>query len=407
MGAARPAGEPAWRVTLASVLAAGVVVSLNVGKLPPALPALQRDFDLTLLTASLLVSFFQLAGMVLGLFGGMLADRWGHRRVMRIGLVIAMLGSGLGAVSPSGAALLASRAVESAGFILTVLPGPALLARTVPAAQLRAVLGLWSTYLPAGMAAGLVLAPWLMAALGWRAVWAAVALACLVLALLLGRSVPPDPVRAGPQGGSGLDRIRLTLRSPRPWVLALAFGGYAGQWMGVFGFLPTLFAEAGLSLTLAGSLTAVGVLVNLIGNLASGLLLQRGVSRAGLMAGAALAMMLGALLCFGIEAAPFGLRYAGVLLFSAAGGLIPGTLFASTAQDAPHRDAVATTTGLMQQGSTLGQFIAPPLIATVTLASGGWHHTHWVTAALACTGLFAAWAMRRFDAQDVAARRAV
>ena len=51
------------RGPLAAVMAAAVIVSLNVGKLPPALPMLREEFGLDLVAASLLVSFFQLAGM--------------------------------------------------------------------------------------------------------------------------------------------------------------------------------------------------------------------------------------------------------------------------------------------------------------------------------------------------------
>ena len=80
---AADAVRPRPGTTLAAVLAAAMVVSANAGKLPPALPALRAEFGLDLVAASLLVSFFQLAGMLLGLFGGMLADRFGPRRVMR------------------------------------------------------------------------------------------------------------------------------------------------------------------------------------------------------------------------------------------------------------------------------------------------------------------------------------
>jgi MFS family permease len=385
------------RAPLAAILAAGVVVSLNVGKLPPALPMLRAEFGLDLVAASLLVSFFQLAGMLLGLFGGMLADRFGPRRVMRGGLVLAAAGAALGALSTSAAVLLVSRAVESGGFILAVLPGPALLARHVPAVRLRGVMGLWSTYMPVGMALGLVLSPLAYQAVGWRPVWWAIAAASLGMAALLGPVVSPDPRGRVPDGALAL--VRVTLGSPRPWVLAAAFGCYAAQWMGVFSFLPTLYTEAGVPLTVAGLLTAAGVAINVVGNLSSGLLLQRGVSRPALIAVSALAMMLGAWLCFG-SAAPFSVRYAGVLVFSAFGGLIPGTLFATTAAYAPHPRAVSTTTGLMQQGSTLGQFLSPPLIASVAAASGGWHHTGWVTGALAFGDLLLAGVIARIDRRD-------
>ena len=393
--------RPGWGATLAAVLTAAIVVSLNVGKLPPALPALRVEFGLDLVAASLLVSFFQLAGMLLGLFGGMLADRFGPRRVMRMGLVVAAAGSMLGALAPSMTVLLASRAVESAGFILAVLPGPALLARGVPPARLRGVMGAWSAYMPIGMALALALSPLAYESVGWRAVWWAVALACLAMAVLLGRIVAPDPAGRAPHGALSL--VRDTLRSPRPWVLAVAFGCYASQWMGVFSFLPTLYTEAAVPLALAGTLTAIGVAVNVIGNLSSGVLLQRGVPRPVLIATAALSMMVGAWLCFGSDA-PFAVRYAGVLLFSAVGGLIPGTLFASTLAYAPHPRAVATTTGLMQQGSTLGQFLSPPLIAAVHAASGGWQHTWWATGALAAGDLMMAWLVLRFDRADRRAR---
>ena len=398
--ASDPAIAP--RGSLAAILAAAIVVSLNVGKLPPALPVLRAEFGIDLVTASLLVSFFQLAGMLLGLFGGMLADRFGPRRVMRAGLVVAAAASALGAVAADVPTLLASRALESAGFMLAVLPGPALLARTTPPAKLRATMGAWSAYMPTGMALGLVLTPLIAEAAGWRAAWAAFALASLAMAWVLGRAVPPDAAGHVPEGALGL--VRDTLRSPRPWVLAAAFGCYAAQWMGVFAFLPTLYGEAGVASALAGTLTAVGVAVNVVGNLSSGVLLERGVPRWAPIAGAAVGMIAGAWLCFGSDA-PFALRYAGVLLFSAAGGLIPGTLFASTARYAPHPRAVGTTTGLMQQGSTLGQFLSPPLIAAVHAASGGWHHTGWATGALALGDLLCAWAVARFDRADRARAR--
>jgi len=379
---------------LAAILAAGVVVSLNVGKLPPALPLLRGEFGLGLVEASLLVSFFQLAGMLLGLFGGMLADRFGPRRVMRVGLCAAAAGSALGAVAPDATVLLASRALESAGFILAVLPGPALIARDVPGPRLRGAMGVWSTYMPAGMALGLAASPLVYATFGWRAAWWAIAAASLAMAVVIGRVVAPDPGGRPVEGARAL--VRDTLRSPRSWVLALAFGCYGAQWTGVFSFLPTLYNESGVSLAIAGALTAFGVLVNVSGNLASGLLLQRGVPRAWLIAAGAIGMAIGAWLCFG-ERGPFALRYAGVLLFSSMGGLVPGTLFATTAAYAPHPRAVGTATGLMQQGAAIGQFASPPLIAAVAAASGGWHHTGRVSAAFALGVLAMAFAIARID----------
>jgi MFS transporter, CP family, cyanate transporter len=376
------------------IVSAGIAVSMHVGKLPPALPLLREEFGMTLVQASFLMSFFQIAGMLFGLFGGMVADRLGPRRVMLAGLSIVAVGSAGGALSADAATLLASRAVESAGFILTVLPGPALIARSVSPVRLRLVMGFWGAYMPAGMSAALVLSPLVYQAWGWRPVWWAIAALSVGIAGAIAAAVPADPRDRKPTGSVAL--VRETLGAPRVWLLAGTFGCYSSQWIGVFSFLPTLYAESGVPLTLAGTLTAVGAAVNVTGNLMSGALLQRGLSRATLLAAGALSMLIGAYLCFGADAS-FAVRYGGVLLFSSMAGLIPGTLFASTAYYAPHPRAVSTTTGLMQQGSAIGQFVSPPVIAAVAAASGGWHNTWVATGSMSVLVLALALVFARVD----------
>ena len=377
---------------VALIVAAGTSGGASVGKVPISLPVLSEEFGLSLLQASLTISFFLLAAMLVGIFGGMLADRFGQRRVMMLGLIVSA-GSGLlGAASTSGSMLLVSRAVESVGFIATVLPGPALLSRLVAGHRLRPVMGLWACYMPLGMSLVLVLCPWLLDVIGWRGIWIAIALLSLALAVLVWRIVPPDPPRS--VATRSLALVRRTVGALRPWLLASSFGVYAGQWMSVFGFLPTMYQQQGVAAGAAGVLTAVGVAVNMVGNFGAGLLMQRGWPRHRLLVFAALVMLLAAWVIFASDTS-FPLRYAALLAFSAAGGLIPGTLFASTPSFAPDASTVSTTTGLMQQGSALGQFLTPPLIALVVSSSGSWSATWMVTGALAAGNVVLALVMRR------------
>jgi len=76
-----PAG--AWVVVLA-----GVAAALHLGKLPPAVPALQGALGITLVQAGFLLSLVQCAGMTLGLLAGLAADTIGSRRSMLIGLFV-------------------------------------------------------------------------------------------------------------------------------------------------------------------------------------------------------------------------------------------------------------------------------------------------------------------------------
>lgn len=366
---------------IVAVVAAGMVGAFHVGKLPPALPLLRAEFGLSLVAAGWLVALMQLAGATLALAGGSIADRLGHRRTMIVGLAVLVAGGLLGAAAPGAALLLAARAIESAGLLLTVLPGPALLARLARPARLRLVMGWWAAYMPSGMAAMLLGGAALIERVGWRWVWVACALMAAGAAVAVARWVRP-PAAALPTASS-IGLARQVLASGGAWLLTGCFGLYAAQWIGVFSFLPTLYRDEGLGLGVAGALSAAGVAVNAVGNVGAGWLLSRGAPRAGLIAAAAGVMMLGAWVAFGAQA-PLAVRFAAILGFSAAGGLIPGTLFASVAAFAPHPGAVSTTAGLMQQGSSLGQIVSPLVLAAVASASGGWQHAWIVTGAFAC-----------------------
>ena len=59
---------------------------------------------------------------------------------------------------------------------------------------------------------------------------------------------------------------------------------YSGQWLAVVGFLPSIYTQAGLLGATLGLLTAVAAAVNMVGNMASGRLLQRGIHPSVLLA---------------------------------------------------------------------------------------------------------------------------
>jgi MFS transporter, CP family, cyanate transporter len=137
-------------------------------------------------------------------------------------------------------------------------------------------------------------------------------------------------------------------------------------------------------------------LVNAVGNVASGRLLQRGVRPNLLLATGFCAMALGSVVAFAGWDATGGadslllVRYLGVVLFSMVGGLIPGTLFSLAVRLAPDEGSISTTVGWMQQLSALGQFVGPPVVAWVASQAGGWQWTWVVTGGCSVLGLLVA-----------------
>lgn len=310
---------------------------------------------------------------------------------MLCGLLLMAASSMLGTAATGLTWLLALRALEGLGLLLAAMPAPGLIRRHVRPSDLSARMGWWAAYMPLGSALGLLLGPWVLQVASWQLWWGLLGVVSSLAALAVWRWVPADPPLPSTlrQHDAGWrPRLALTLRSPGPWLVALTFMVYSGQWMGVIGFLPTIYANAGLDAKLAGVLTALVAGANTVGNVVSGKLLQGGWSaRRCLQTGFAV-MGLCALLAYvqvqGQPLAPLWLRFVAVLFFSAAGGLIPSGLFTSVLHLAPSRDTVSTTVGFMQQWSCAGQFAGPPLVATVATLMGGWHWI-WVVTACMCS----------------------
>lgn len=372
------------------VITAGTCAALHVGKLAPALPALQQGLGLTLVQAGFALSLVQLAGVTLALVFGGLADTVGARRSMVTGLLVLALASAAGGAAQGAAGLLAWRALEGLGFLMVVLPAPGLVRRLVPPVRLAAMLGVWGGYMPVGTAVALLLGPLALALAGWRPWWWLLAALSALMALALWRGVPADPPAPAAVSGAWGGRVRQTLGAPGPWLVALCFAVYSSQWLAVVGFLPSIYAAAGVAAATAAPLTALAALVNLLGNLAAGQLGQRGVAPTRVLAAGYVTMALATLAAFGTldgQGLPPTLRYAAVLLFSGVGGLIPATLFALAVRVAPGEHTIGSTVGWMQQWSALGQMLGPPAVAWVASAAGGWQFTWVATGACSLAGL--------------------
>lgn len=384
------------------VIAAGVCAALHVGKLPPAITTLREALGMTLVQAGFLLSLVQVAGMSCGVAFGALADSLGLRRSMGLGLVVLSAASAVGGLAHGVVMLMMLRAVEGFGFLLVVLPAPGLVRRLVAPQRVSVMLGLWGAYMPLATALALLVGPLWIGAWGWRAWWWGLAAVTLLMAGVLLRSVPAAlAAQPASAGAPWMQRLRRTLAAPGPWLVALTFAAYSGQWLAVIGFLPAIYMQAGVSGAATGLLTALAAGVNMAGNVGAGRLLHRGVAPARLLIIGFVTMALAAAATFA-GAAGAGLppwaRFIAVLLFSGVGGLVPATLFALAVRVAPSESTLSTTIGWMQQWSALGQFFGPPLVAWVASVTGGWQLTWLATGASAMAGILLAGALARLPA---------
>jgi MFS family permease len=376
-----------------AIYAGGLVAGAYMTKVAPALPGLRAELGLSLVESGLIATTFNLMGMLVGVLAGVLCDRFGHKRLALLGLIVLAAGGALGAAAWGFASLLVARFLEGVGFIAFVVSAVALMnaAAATPRDRARA-LGLWSSYMPTGGTIALLAAPLLIGTWGWRGLWMVLAVAALVSTLALARLVPAS------QYGqvSSMRLVVESLRNAGNITMALLFAFYVAQWTSIMVWLPTfLVDEHRMSATAAALATALYVMINAPGNLTGGWLLARGVPRGALVIGGALiaavceiGMLAGAL--------PPAARYALVLVFSFSAGVIPAAVFSGLPVHARTPQHIGTGNGIVMQASQLGQFLAP--LALAWIATGfGWHANLWALLAFAAGAALCGVAIGRIE----------
>jgi len=392
-----PADTTRWGTVLLLV-GIGVVAAIQMGKVAAALPEIRAELALGLVGAGWLASVFSLIGASLGILAGAAADRAGHRPALIAALAALGTGSAIGALAGDTTALFASRILEGLGFVAIITSVPALCVRAAAARDGRLVLGVWTVYLPIGLAGIMVAAPPLLAAGGWRAIWAgnaALAAGALVAALIATRALADPPRSAA--ASSPVAAIRATLARPGTVLSTVPFCCYSMSFIAVISFLPTfLIEDRGASPAEAGLLVAAAILCNGIGNLAAGWMMRRALMPWAVMTIGCAGMAVVSLGIFepGLDGA---LRQALAMAFPFFGGLVAPAAIANAARHAPAPALVGTAIGVAIQGTSVGHFLGPPVLAMVVSAFGGWDRAAVFTGLLGLCGVVAALVLRRIE----------
>jgi predicted MFS family arabinose efflux permease len=258
--------------------------------------------------------------------------------------------------------------------------------------------------MPAGTATMMALAPLLMQSIGWRGLWLANALLVVAFALLLAGATRGLPSPAGARQGVSIGAdLMETLRAPGPRLLALTFATYTLHYLAVLGFLPTILVEEhGLAPATAAVMAAIAVAINIPGNLAGGWLVHRGAPAWIVAAAVSVAMAVCSLLIYD-AGLPLAARYACCLALSLIGGALPAVVIGAGPTLAPTPRHIATTNGLIMQGSNLGQMIGPPAVAALAARIGDWSWSPLVLCAAAALGVALSLQLRALSRQRASA----
>ncbi|MFC9701697.1 MFS transporter [Streptomyces sp. NPDC056943] len=262
--AAPPAHRRTVRITVVLLFAAWLVDYADRLVINLVLPSIGAEFDIDRTQQGLVVSAFFLAYALCQIPGGMLADRFGGRRVTLWALLSWSVFTALTGFAWSFAVLLALRfAFGVAEGIFPPAAMKVLVERTRPEERMGANGAVMSSNALAAVITPLAVAP-LVAVFGWRsAFWSTAALGLLAFVAVRSRLPAPLPRADGAPPADATPRppLREVLRKGVLWRFSLMMFGYSTIIWGLNTWVPSYLSEEhGVSLTAAGALVAIPAL---------------------------------------------------------------------------------------------------------------------------------------------------
>ena len=217
------------------MLAAGTAAAASWSALfigvPVLAPQLRDEFDLTLTQLSVLFASLWV-GTILTLLGwGLLADRWGERAVLGVGLgTCGVLAIAVGWASGFWTLLIPLFLASAAGASVNAASGRAVMQWFAPEERGLA-LGIRQTAIPVGAGVAAIALPLAEDAGGVDAAFGFLGGLCIAAAVTAAIVIREAPVRDAELEG---DAIPWTLRDRRLWTLSFGSGLY------LFGQLPLM-----------------------------------------------------------------------------------------------------------------------------------------------------------------------
>ncbi|MFL6344050.1 MAG: MFS transporter [Nitrososphaeraceae archaeon] len=156
----------AWKTIL--ILSGTIVIFLYLNTaMSPALPSIQKDFDVSSSVASWVMTAYMVCGAVMTVIMGRLSDIVGAKKMLMIMMICFTVGTILAPFSPNISTLLAFRVLQGIAVASTPI-STKLIRDQVPRTKFPIGMSIYLAAYSGGMALGAVLGPVVAAGAGWQ-----------------------------------------------------------------------------------------------------------------------------------------------------------------------------------------------------------------------------------------------
>jgi cyanate permease len=351
---------------------------------------ISNDLGLSLVEVGMVWGIPALAALFIVLIGGLLADRYGAKRVMGVACLLAGLAGALRGIAGD----FTSLALITFFFGLSAWVIPASVFKTTASwfsgRRLVVANGVVSAGMGFGFTVGAMISATILSPLlgGWENVLFLYGAISVIIGLLWLLTVR-EPEQLGPAGSKGGVLLRQSISRVFPnkavWFIGLTMLGYAGCIQGMIGYFPTYLRNIGWTAASADGTLAAFNGVSTLGAIPLALLVNKlGLRKAVLFPVLVITVVGVALLPVVDKAMVWVLM---IMVGIARDGFMAVCLTMSTETEGVGVAYAGTAIGVVQTIFNVGSFVAPPLGNSLADANPGFPFFLW--AAFGLLGLVA------------------
>ena len=402
---------PSTWIMFVILLISAITVSVSQLKISAVLPQTAEMLSVDLTQASLLMSLFTVAGIVLSIPGAALMGKTGSKNMLLILMGCLVVGNVIGAVTDSFPVVMASRIIEGVSYALIITVGVSLINMWFEGGMIGTATGIFNTFAAAANFIAMNGSLMLLNATGnnLKMLWwvtGAIAAVCFALVLLFIRE--PERAHAAEGAAAPSATIGEALKNPALIFICIAHLALSFVLFSIMTCYPQIFSFYGIDQTTANFYSSLNGLFGIPVCIICGIV----VGKTGKPFHVAAIGAIGtALMVFAIPylgPSTYVLHVLASAIFP--GGLVMTSIFIITPMIARSPKLIPLSMGVLNTLYYIGVFASTPVITALSEGNTNWVNPSLVLTAasvvvLVCVCLAMA-AAKKQEAEDLAALEA-
>jgi len=361
----------------------GVIAALAQFAIPPILPFIREQYQISYTNSALLMSLFAMAIVASAIPGGFILPKIGVRTMGILGLSILLIGLIGFSLANSFPLLVFMRIVQGLGFGLVATTAPSAIGQFIPREKMSLAMGIWAAWIPFGSSTIFFFAPKILLFFPRTVYWIILISLTLIGLILFQRTIPKQKTKEDKASIPSKHDILNELKNINLWWAGIGFATYTLAFLTFNTWIVTVLVEsASLPLASATLVPVTLAIFAIFSNVFAGFIYKKSGYPLLLFV---LPPLLTACLWPTFTINQPILLYASAILIGCFSGFVPAILFTAAPLLAKRKETVGIGVSIVIYMQNIGGLIGPQLFGTLRQFTGSFAPSFWM---LSIFGLF-------------------